>query len=269
MRRLGAVVTIWIAVLAIGCASAPRAPEPSRPPAPGPATPPTPPPAPSTPPAPPNPPAQSNALHWVRSSTEYRALTIMIYRQALAAVTRLAANRSPGSWAVALDADDTVIDNTGFAREQELTRRQYEPRQWAEWVKRRARPPVPGAVAFLRSVRAMGGKIAIVTNTVQELCDDTAANFRADDLAYDVMLCRSDPQEARKEKRWQRITEGTAKPGLGPVEIVAWVGDNITDFPDLSQALRLQPEVAYAAFGERFFILPNPVYGSWESNPQE
>jgi 5'-nucleotidase (lipoprotein e(P4) family) len=205
----------------------------------------------------------------VRSSAEYRALTIMIYRQALAAVTRSAADRPAGSWAVALDADDTVIDNTGFAREQELTGRKYEPEQWAEWVKRRARPPVPGAVAFLRAVHATGGKIAIVTNTVQELCDDTAANLQADDLVFDVMLCRSDPREVRKESRWRRIAEGSAKPGLGPVEIVAWVGDNITDFPDLSQALRLQPEAAYAAFGERYFVLPNPVYGSWESNPQE
>jgi predicted secreted acid phosphatase len=83
------------------------------------------------------------------------------------------------------------------------------------------------------------------------------------------MLCRDDPKEARKETRWRRLTEGNAKPGVGPLEIVAWVGDNIQDFPDLSQDLRLQPEAAYGAFGERLFVLPNPVYGSWESNPQQ
>ena len=250
MQRLGAVAATLIAVLAFGCASAPRAPEPS-------------------PPHAPPPPALSNSVHWVRSSAEYRALTIAIYRQALAAVTRLAASKPPGSWAVALDADDTVIDNTGYARERELSGQKHTSSAWAEWVRRRARPPVPGALSFLRAVRALGGKIAIVTNTAQELCVEVEANFQADELPYDAMLCRDDPKDARKETRWRRLAEGSAVPGLGPLEIVAWVGDNITDFPDLSQDLRLQPEAAYTAFGETLFVLPNPVYGSWESNPQQ
>jgi len=207
------------------------------------------------------------AVHWVRSSAEYRALCLEIYGAARAAVERRAAGRAPGTWAVALDADDTVLDNSGYEVEVWRRRAPYTEASWREWVERRSRGAVPGAAGFLRAVRALGGKIAIVTNTVQPLCAATEENFRALDLPYDVMLCRPEHDGERKETRWRQVTEGSARPGLPPLDILAWVGDNIQDFPDRSQALRQQPEAAYADFGERFFVIPNPVYGSWEANP--
>jgi len=42
------------------------------------------------------------------------------------------------------------------------------------------------------------------------------------------------------------------------------VGDNILDFPALSQAIRPKGESAFTDFGTRFFMLPNPMYGSWQ-----
>jgi predicted secreted acid phosphatase len=50
--------------------------------------------------------------------------------------------------------------------------------------------------------------------------------------------------------------------------VVAFVGDNIQDFPGLDQSLRRREDEdeAFAAFGARFFVLPNPMYGSWERN---
>jgi predicted secreted acid phosphatase len=45
--------------------------------------------------------------------------------------------------------------------------------------------------------------------------------------------------------------------------VVAWVGDNILDFPGMTQAARGDPR-ALAEFGKRYFILPNPMYGSWQ-----
>jgi predicted secreted acid phosphatase len=44
------------------------------------------------------------------------------------------------------------------------------------------------------------------------------------------------------------------------------VGDNIQDFPKLSQSLRDEADAAFGAFGTRYFVLPNPMYGSWERN---
>jgi predicted secreted acid phosphatase len=59
------------------------------------------------------------------------------------------------------------------------------------------------------------------------------------------------------------VAQGTTPAGLPPLEIVAFVGDNILDFPGLSQAIMKKGDEAFADFGVRFFVLPNPIYGSW------
>ncbi len=45
---------------------------------------------------------------------------------------------------------------------------------------------------------------------------------------------------------------------------MAFVGDNILDFPAQSQKLRGATAAAFAAFGTRYFVVPNPMYGSWK-----
>lgn len=209
---------------------------------------------------------QTDELHWVRSSAEYRAVTIQTFRAALEAAEEASAGRPAGSWAVCVDADDTVIDNSGYEAELQAAGRVHTDEAWVAWVKRRARPAVPGAAAFLEGVRALGGRVAVVTNTQASLCDDVAANLVLAGLPYDVLVCRPDDAGDRKEPRFRLVTEGTARPDLGPLEILVWVGDNIQDFPERSQKLRDEPESAFAEFGVRYFALPNPIYGTWEKN---
>jgi predicted secreted acid phosphatase len=62
--------------------------------------------------------------------------------------------------------------------------------------------------------------------------------------------------------------EGTTGTRLPALNISMWLGDNITDFPELDQhALRAVPDTAFAKFGTTYFVFPNPVYGSWASPP--
>ena len=44
-------------------------------------------------------------------------------------------------------------------------------------------------------------------------------------------------------------------------------GKTIEDFPGGSQQLRDADPEDPVDFGVRFFVLPNPMYGSWEENP--
>ena len=208
------------------------------------------------------------AIHWVRNSAEYRALLEPTYRLATEALEEEVAGREPGSWAVALDADETLISNSEASRRQALAERP-EPFEewWDEWVERREAPALPGTLAFLARVRELGGHIAVVTNRSERHCPQTADNLRAIDISFDVLLCRGDDSE--KEPRWERITAGEAGEELPPVEIVMWLGDNIKDFPGLDQELRFADPQAFAEFGRRYFILPNPLYGSWEDNPPD
>jgi len=112
-------------------------------------------------------------------------------------------------------------------------------------------------------VRALGGRIVIVTNRTQSECPDTEAVFAVHGLALDAMLCKPDAGPSDKNPRFEAAAGGTTPAGLPPLENVAFLGDNIQDFPGLSQAIRQQGDEAFAEFGARFFVLPNPMYGSW------
>lgn len=211
-------------------------------------------------------PGLPNDVHWSRDSAEHRAILVQTYRMAGEVLAAMATDLEPGTWAVALDADETVIDNSLYQKERAELGAGFDPESWSEWVARQDAPPLPGALGFLARVRELGGRIAIVTNRSHDECPDTEANFRAFSIPFDVILCRR-PDEKRKEGRWRRIEEGTAAEGLPPLDIIMWLGDNIKDFPNLDQDVRTQPVAALERFGLDYFALPNPMYGSWEDNP--
>ena len=206
------------------------------------------------------------AIRWARDSAEHRALFLQVYRGAAAHVEREAASLPVGSWAVILDADETVIDNSLYQLERAQAGKPFDAESWRAWCARREAVPLPGASAFLSRVRALGGRIAIVTNRTATECPDTEAVFLAHGLAYDVMLCRPDAGPSDKNPRFEAVARGTTPAGLPPLDVVVVVGDNIQDFPGQSQAIRQQGDEAFAPFGARFFVLPNSMYGSWERN---
>jgi 5'-nucleotidase (lipoprotein e(P4) family) len=209
------------------------------------------------------------AIRWVRDSAEYRAAAVQAYRMATQRVEVVGTGMPRGKWAVSLDADETVLDNSQYQKERAALGQPFTAESWREWIARKAAPASPGAAAFLRRVKEMGGAVVIVTNRTQAECPDTEANFRALALPFDLMLCRADGGPGEKESRYDAVAAGTAAPGLGPLEIVLWVGDNIQDFPQQRQEMRKGGEAAFTEFGGRFVIIPNPMYGSWERNPAE
>ena len=189
-------------------------------------------------------------------------MVIQTYRMATMRVDGQVTGRAPGTWAVILDADETVLSNLQY----QIERRQsgYSAETWAAWVRRREATPMPGVRAFLAHVHDRGGRIAVVTNRLQSECVDTEAVFRANALIYDAMLCRADGGPSDKNPRFAAVAAGQTPAGSMPLDIVAFIGDNILDFPSLTQAIRGEPEASFADFGTRYFMLPNPMYGSWQ-----
>jgi 5'-nucleotidase (lipoprotein e(P4) family) len=205
-------------------------------------------------------------IHWFQSSAEYQALARQSYRLAEERVREGVAQRARGSWAVILDADETVVDNSEYQRRLAERGETYATATWNAWVRERRAGGVPGAREFLEAVAALGGRIFIVTNRDMEVCADTQENLRALAIRFDAVLCRTQGV-SDKNPRFQAVANGGAATGIPALDVVLWVGDNIQDFPGLSQAVRTQGAAALADFGRRYIVLPNPMYGSWEANP--
>ena len=204
------------------------------------------------------------AIRWVRDSAEYHAALYQVYRLATTRVEQSVAKHTAESWAVILDADETVLNNSLYQLERARLGLGFTAESWNTWVKRREATPLPGAAAFLARVRALGGRIAIVTNRLESECADTRAVFDRFKLAYDAMLCRMDGTPSDKNPRIASVAEGRSPAGSSALEIVAVVGDNILDFPGFSQNSKAQGAPAFTEFGVRYFMVPNPMYGSWQ-----
>ena len=206
------------------------------------------------------------SVRWYRASAERRALSLQTYRLATMALERRAAGLPAGSWAVILDADETVIDNSPYQQELARRRATFDAATWNTWVMRGAAAALPGAPEFTRRAHELGGRVVIVTNREQAQCDATRANLQRVAIAADAVLCKTDPSNSFKDVRFEAIAAGTTPSPLPPLRVVMWVGDNIQDFPRLRQDIRSASDSAFAEFGDRFIVLPNPMYGSWERN---
>ena len=210
-------------------------------------------------------------VRWVRQSVEYDAICQQVYRQAWLAVKATAAKHR-GNWAVVLDIDETVLDNSRY---QEMLYEQDKsyPWYWADWCYEEKCPPVPGVKAFLDSVRALGeqAQIVYITNRADSLEGATISNMMKVGLwdERDVMMCRKS-REDTKEVRRQEVRDGAGRcQGKGPRQIVALIGDQLPDMlelPEAGDAMEMKAQFLNTGeWGTRFFILPNPTYGYWET----
>ena len=217
-------------------------------------------------PAQPSPVRMPDSIRWMQSSAEYMAVAVQTYRLATTRVETDARGRAAGSWGVILDADDTVINNiqyqAGLARDGVV----HTPERFTAFVRSFSSTAVPGAAGFLARVRALGGRIAIVTNRLQIECADTDEMMRRLSLQHDAVVCRPEgaPANADKNPRFRAIAAGETAASSKPIDILLYMGDNINDFPGGSQSMRAQGEAAYPEVGVHWFVLPNPMYGSWQ-----
>ncbi|MGH7446532.1 MAG: HAD family acid phosphatase [Longimicrobiales bacterium] len=209
--------------------------------------------------------APKNDVHWVRTAAEHRGIFLQTYRTAADRVRELAADRQRGTWAVILDADETVLDNSEYQRRIAARGERFDVTTWNAWVRETAADSLPGAAHFIRTVRDLGGRAVIVTNRDAEVCDETRRNFQQLAIEVDLVLCQA-PGEVAKNGRFRAVQEGTTGSSLPPLHVVMYVGDNVQDFPEQTQQIRSAAPGAFDNFGRIWFLLPNPMYGSWERN---
>lgn len=203
-------------------------------------------------------------IKWYQRAAERKALSLQAYGAATKKLEAKVAAGVPTSWGVVLDIDETTLDNSPYQKSRADLGLGYSPRTWTAWVNEKAAKPIPGAPAFIARVKALGGKVIFVSNRLEaNECPQTRENLAAHGITADAMLCKTGSSD--KNPRFDQIKLGQGT-NLPPTTIVMFVGDNILDFPGISQDIRKQADSAFASFGETNFIIPNPMYGSWEKN---
>jgi len=228
---------------------------------------------------------QLNATLWMQRAPEFRALARQVYRLAEEKI----AAPSPGSaaleqqdvpagtlahlpTAVILDLDETVLDNTVYQARRLQTGASFDTESWGKWVVAAQAEAIPGAREFIATARRLGHAVFYISNrdckapppTATDPCPAKTATLR--NLAAlgidpapepERMLLRNERPEWNAGLKTHRRAFVAAN-----YRIVALVGDDIGDFVDPKRFAgdreRLEPR-----FGDTWFVLPNPVYGSW------
>ncbi len=230
-------------------------------------------------------------LLWVRDSAEYRALALQAYGAATEDLPRLLKDRSwsalPGQRdaadlppAIIFDVDETLVTNVDFQVELVPP---FTNRKLDDWNAANEARPVPGAAAFVQYAIDSGVEVFFVTNrpcqakpgmtkfcpqqdtTIHDLIE-TGIPANADR----VMMAAEEPDWTReKQVRWNVIARD--------YRVIMMIGDDLGDFlpcvrgsivppckEPATQALRKATTDAHKRYwGDGWYIIPNPMHGSW------
>lgn len=203
--------------------------------------------------------------------------------------------------AIILDLDETVVDNSGFQAFSVKTGAGYSSELWKAWVEfqgmnEAASRTVPGAAQFLAKMHDMGVTPIYISNRTQGQEASTAKVLERNgidltDIEHRILLKnpKDDQFDAREviaqedidpnSERAEQLLDGEGrKEGRRSqirqqYDVLAYFGDVYGDFlPFLEMAetskkvFQQRQESADAHvenWGKIWFILPNPMYGSW------
>ncbi len=220
------------------------------------------------------------ATKWYRDSAERNAEYNEIYAIGYEKVTQNVKQQKlvKGSWGVILDIDETVLDNSEYAKSNVLSCDSYSPKTNYEFMEQKRSIATPGAHNFTCNIQKLGGKIVLVTNRDGTFDDKiqkaTLDNLKSAGICFDNVVFANGPKDNDKTPRFNAVQAGDytkiiASNKLPKLNILAYFGDNIQDFPNIKQteAIKEDPNGDYfKKFGQEYFSLPNPTYGSWEKN---
>jgi 5'-nucleotidase (lipoprotein e(P4) family) len=217
---------------------------------------------------------QIGAILYQQKSGEYRALAYQAFNLARLRLDQdldkkylkqlpKAERKRPR--AIVVDIDETVLDNSPSNAYMAKNNLPFNVKDWYAWGEMRKAKPVPGAVEFLNYAVSKGVKIFYISNRDEVQKQATIDNLRNagfNDVSADNVQLRQVVTISTKEPRRTAVAE--------KYRIVMLMGDNLDDFSDMFEAKSMSDRFAAVEknrdlFGKRFIVLPNAMYGTWES----
>lgn len=225
-----------------------------------------------------------NAVAWTQTAIEHDLIYREVYRTAGVKLLEALKDRQWDALphnerknplkrlkpAIILDIDETVLDNSPYQARLVQGNSDFNEFSWSEWCREKAAKPMPGALEFAQLAAKHGVSVFYLSNRAQDLNEVTLDNLRADGfpvtsgeqaflgLGTVVDGC----EQVGTEKGCRRELIGRTH------RVLLQVGDQIGDFVDVLANTPDGRRAAIAPYeswiGLRWFVLPNPTYGSWE-----
>lgn len=215
---------------------------------------------------------QVAAILYMQKASEYRALAYQAFNLAKMQVDSDAEKKNRKKLpkaerkmprAVIVDIDETMLDNSPAQAFGAKNRLPFDLKSWYAWGDLRKAKAIPGAVDFANYAKSKNVRIFYVSNRDEVQKQATIDNLKAvgfPDISDENVVLRD--KESSKEVRRQAIAQ--------KYRIIMLIGDNLNDhaqvFEKKSVADRFaETDKAKNLFGTKYIVLPNAMYGDWES----
>lgn len=232
-------------------------------------------------------------IRWVRDSAEYVAVARQVFRAAESALPAMVADRDWSALpyqenaahlppAVILDIDQTTLTNPVF---QAQLQPPFTEEKLNAWSKAHDATPTPGVISFAERASQYDVTLFFVTNRE---CAAEAGNDEPcpqKDVVIDDLLeagLPASPQNvflAEERPGWDKEKRARYEWIAERYRVIQLIGDDLSDFipcvrrrpvapctDGASIASRFDAVADYDAYwGAGWYILPNPMHGSWTS----
>ncbi|MDY6801017.1 MAG: 5'-nucleotidase, lipoprotein e(P4) family [Bacteroidota bacterium] len=200
---------------------------------------------------------------WYQKSAEMKALYYQSFNWAKYRIEQeLQQQKSDNKKAVIVDIDETMLDNSPFEANCVHTGSGYTTERWMEWAAKSSAKALPGAVEFSHFARSKEVEVFYISNRTVAEFDVTLKNLQKENFAFadSIHLLLKSNTSSKKLRR--QIVENNYK-------IILLIGDNLGDFSEIFEDRSSNfgfnvVDKNKDFFGEKFIVLPNPMYGAWE-----
>jgi acid phosphatase len=164
---------------------------------------------------------------------------------------------------VITDVDETVLDNTPFQAKLVLKNAAFDAGKWTAWVREYRAEAIPGAKEFIAFLKSKNIRVFYVTNRTQK--EPTLLNLQRvidPEVTAEQVLCKNEQPGWGSDKTSRRAFLAQR------YRILLLLGDDYNDFFFLGnvspeeRTTRAESQTAF--WGQKWFLISNPLYGSWE-----
>lgn len=230
-------------------------------------------------------------IRWVQQSAEFEAVAMQIYRKA---GDDLAAKVNDRSWsalpeqsnaedlppAIIFDVDETVVSNAEF---QLTLIPPFSDEKLNAWNAANKATSIPGVAEFAAKARAMGVELFFVTNRpcikderTGAACPQKAVSTQ-DVVEAGIPVSEEFVMLSYEQPGWNKEKKNRRDEIAKNYRVIMLIGDDLGDFIPCSRRRAVSPCTQGASaqsrklataqhrnyWGNGWYILPNPMHGSW------
>jgi len=210
------------------------------------------------------------AAYWMQNSPEYRALVYQGFNiasdQVKEKLTLTPKNSHP---AIIIDIDDTILGSTPLFSSLVGTGDALDTESTTAWWhdKDQQLEALPGAVDFIKQVANLGVEVFYSSERPHNVMKQTIQTLHHHGFPFankdHILLQPSEGSSMSKKEQYNRVKNK----GFNTIMVI---GDQLEDMTTLPPHFLTKPQawsdIHSEKFGNQWIIIPNPLYGPWESS---